>query len=156
VDLRFGFNVIDEIRRRFYLILWNSYKFFVDYASTSDWACEMERGELTVLDKWVLARLTEVVLETNKSLEKYDAATASRGIEEFIINDFSTWYIRRIRDRVGPNADPLDRSTVLSVIYGNLCTLSKLLAPFMPFISEEMYKNLTGDLSVHLTGYSSG
>ena len=155
-DLRFGFNVIDEIRRRFYLILWNSYKYFTDYAITSDWDCDLERGEMTALDRWVLARLTEVVILTNKSLEKYDAVTASRAIEEFVVNDLSTWYIRRIRDRVGPNAEEKDKNLVLGVIYGNLVTLSKILAPFMPYISEEMYKNLTDDVSVHLADYPQG
>lgn len=155
-NLKFGFNVIDDIRRRYYLIFWNVYKFFVDYASVSNWQCELDRGEKNVLDKWVLARLTEVVLEVNKSMEKFDAATASRTIEDFVVNDLSTWYVRRSRNRVGLNAEQADRNLVLGVIYGNLVTLSKLLAPFMPFISEEIYRNLTEDESVHLTAYPQG
>jgi isoleucyl-tRNA synthetase len=103
-----------------------------------------------------LARLTELVLLVNKSLEKYDAQTASRAIEDFVINDLSTWYVRRSRDRVGSNAEEKERNMVLGVLYGNLVTLSKLLAPFMPFISEEMYRNLTEDTSVHLTDYPLG
>jgi isoleucyl-tRNA synthetase len=156
VDLRFGFHVTDDIRRRYYLILWNVYKFFVDRASVEGWVCELERGELGILDKWILARLTELVLLVNKSLEKYDAQTASRAIEDFVINDLSTWYVRRSRDRVGSNAEEKERNMVLGVLYGNLVTLSKLLAPFMPFISEEMYRNLTEDTSVHLTDYPLG
>ena len=145
-----------ETRRRFYLILWNVYKFFVDRASVEGWVCELERGELRILDRWILARLTEVVLLVNESLGRYDAATASRAIEEFVVNDLSTWYVRRSRDRVGLNVDEKERNMVLGVLYGNLVTLSKLLAPFMPFIAEEMYKNLTSDLSVHLTDYPVG
>ncbi len=156
IDLKFGFNVTDDIRRRFYLILWNCYKFFIDRANIENWTCELKRGKETVLEKWILARLTEVVLKANSSLENYDAATASRAIEEFVENDLSTWYIRRVRDRVGPLADSRDKNLVLGVLYGNLVTLSKLLAPFMPFISEEIYKKLTGDLSVHLTSYPLG
>lgn len=156
VNLKFGFSTIDEVRRRFYLILWNSYKYFVDYASLTNWNCDLKRGDQTILDKWVLARLTEVVLEVNDSLEKYDAAGASRAIEDFLINDFSTWYIRRIRDRVGPNANERDRNLVLGILYGNLVTLTKLLAPFIPFISEEIFKNLTDDLSVHLADFPPG
>ncbi len=155
-NLKFGFNVIDDIRRRFYLIYWNTYKFFVDRASAVNWQCELERGELQLLDRWVLARLTEVVLGVNKYLEKYDAAAASRIIEEFVVNDLSTWYIRRVRDRVSPAAKEKDRNLVLGIIYGNLVTLAKLTAPFMPFITEEMYRNLTGDESVHLTDYPQG
>lgn len=156
VDLRFGYNMTDEIRRRYYLILWNVYKFFIDKASVENWSCKAQKEELRILDKWILARLTELVLLVNQSLEKYDAATASRAIEEFVVNDLSTWYVRRSRDRVGPNASSEEKNMVLSVLYGNLVTLSKLLAPFMPFISEEIYKNLTGDLSVHLTDYPLG
>src|SRR5258708_24946410 len=155
-DLKFGFNVIDGVRRRFYLILWNTYKFFVDRASVEDWVCEMERGELGILDKWILARLTEVVLLVNESLGKYDAQTASRAIEEFVVSDLSTWYVRRSRERVGPSSIEKEKNMVLGVLYGNLVTLSKLLAPFMPFISEEMYRNLTEDESVHLTDYPLG
>lgn len=157
IDLRFGYNVIDDIRRRFYLIFWNSYKFFIDKAIAFNWSCELEGGELKILDKWVLARLTEVVLKVNSSMEKYDIATASRTIENFIINDLSTWYIRRIRDRVGADSDSKDRNMVLGVLYGNLVALTRLIAPFMPFISEAMYLNLaTGDESVHLTNYPQG
>ncbi len=152
-NLHFGFSVADEIRRRFYLILWNSYKFFVDYARFSEWDSTKEGGELTILDKWILARLAKLVFLTNQKLPKFDAATSSKAIEGFIVNDFSTWYIRRSRDRVGPEASEQERNTTLSVIYEILITLSKLLAPFIPFITEEMYRNLTGDESVHLVDY---
>ncbi len=155
-NLNFGYGVADEIRRRFYLILWNSYKFFVDYANLANWSCELKRGGLTILDKWILARLTEVVLQVNDRLGKYDAATASRSIEDFVVNDFSTWYIRRSRDRVGVDAEKDDQTVTLSVMYGVLVTLSKLLAPFMPFISEEMFRNLVDEESVHLQDYPKG
>lgn len=161
-NLLFGFTVTDEIRRRFYLILWNSYKFFVDYALLANYSASEEFPRLRsgppseVLDKWILARLTEVILLVNERLSKYDAATSSRVIEDFIVNDFSTWYIRRSRDRAGPHSEAKDRNTVLSVMYGVLVTTAKLLAPFMPFISEEIYKNLTGEDSVHLQDYPLG
>ena len=159
INLNFGYTPAAEVKRRFYLILWNSYKFFIDYAITSNWDCGNQkdiRKQLTSLDKWILARLTQVVLEVNKGLEKYDASSASRAIEDFIVNDFSTWYIRRSRNRAGPEANPEDRNVALSVMYGVLVTTSKLLAPLMPFISEEMFRNLTQDESVHLTSFPEG
>lgn len=159
-NLLFGYHKADELRRRFYLILWNCYKFFVDYANLANWQCEETpkniKDKLTTLDKWILSSLTRTVLETNKSLGKYDAMTASRSIEDFVIGDFSTWYIRRSRDRVGPTADKADQTVFLSTTYGILVTLSKLLAPFMPFIAEEIYQNLTGEESVHLSDYPLG
>ncbi len=159
-NLLFGPNLVNDVKRRFYLILWNSYKFFVDYASMSGWECEMTpqdiRETLTVLDRWILSRLTETVQTVNKSLEKYDATVAARAIEDFVVNDFSTWYIRRSRDRVGPGADQRDQLIFLSTSYGVLATVTKLLAPFMPFISEAIYHNLTGEPSVHLTSFPQG
>ena len=158
-DVRFGYNLIDDVRKRFLLIFWNCYKFFIDYAILANWDCSLARGRLanlTALDKWILARLTEVVILANEKLEKYDAASASRAIEDFVVKDFSTWYIRRSRDRVGPEAEEQDRNVCLSVMYGILVTLTKLLAPFTPFITESMYRNLTGNKSVHLTDYPEG
>ena len=159
-NLLFGYHKADEVRRRFYLILWNSYKFFTDYANLAQWVCEKTPADitkkLTILDKWILASLTDLVLTVNASLQKYDAQTASRAIEEFTVNDLSTWYIRRSRDRVGPNAGSVDQNIFLSTFYGVLVTISKLSAPFMPFVSEEIYKSMTGDDSVHLSNYPLG
>ncbi len=159
VNLLFGYTPAAEVKRRFYLILWNSYKFFTDYAIAANWDCndsEKTRNILTVLDKWVLARLTEVVIGVNKSLEKYDAASASRMIEDFVVNDFSTWFIRRSRGRVSSEADNLDKNTALSVMYGVLITLTKISSPFIPFITEEIFKNLTKEESVHLESFPEG
>lgn len=138
------------------LILWNVYNFFVTYANLAHWNCDLKTGDLTVLDRWILARLTQLVIETNKNLDKYNTLLAIKSIEDFIINDFSTWYIRRSRERVSLYSDSEDRNTCLSVMYGVLVTLSKIMAPFMPFVSEEIYKNLTGDESVHLQNYPQG
>lgn len=159
-NLKFGYNNIDEVRRRFYLILWNSYKFFTDYANLSNWHCELidesVRAKLTVLDRWILASLTRVVLLANERMEHYDAMAATRAIEDFVINDLSTWYIRRSRSRVGISAAKEDQEVFLATLYGVLVTLSKLVAPFTPFVAEVMYQNLTSDESVHLANYPLG
>lgn len=159
-NLNFGYEVTDMVKRRFYLIFWNCYKFFIDYASLVDWDCsktpENIKNKLTVLDKWVLSRLTEVTLTVNEKLEKYDAMSSARAIEDFVVNDLSTWYIRRSRGRVGPNADKEDENIFLATTYGVFVTLSKLLAPFMPFISEEIFRNLTQEESVHLQDFPLG
>jgi len=142
------------------LILWNSYKYFVDYATTFGWDCNSEEAKeakehLTILDKWILARLTELVLDLKKNYESYDTSNIVKLLKDFAVNDLSTWYIRRSRDRIsGENTQ--DRNTALSVLYGVLVAYTKLLAPIAPFISEEIYKNLTGDESVHLTSFPEG
>ncbi|MDO8619083.1 MAG: isoleucine--tRNA ligase [Candidatus Daviesbacteria bacterium] len=151
----FSKDLVLEKHRKFTLILWNCYKYFVDYASLMSWNCDIKVGELTILDKWILARLTEVVLLVNEKLDKYDATSSSRAIENFV-GDFSTWYIRRSRDRIGFQADKNDSNTALSVMYGVLVTVSKLLAPFMPFVSETIFNNLVGDGSIHLQDYPTG
>ncbi len=157
-NLLFGYNAASEAKRRFYLILWNSYKFFVDYANLTNWEIRDIRkiGEIGILDKWILVRLNQLVFTVSMGLEKYDAVSASRAIEDFIVNNFSTWYIRRSRDRVGPEADEGDKNIALSVIYEVLVTVSKLLAPFLPFIAEEIFRNLTQEKSVHLQGFPQG
>ncbi len=147
----FSKDILLERHRKFILILWNCYKFFVDYANLNNFSTLKESGPTfqvsNVLDKWVLAKLNELIFLVNESLEKYDASTASRAIEDFVVNDFSTWYIRRSRNRI---------STCLPVMNEVLVTLSKLLAPFTPFIAEELYRNLTGEESVHLQDYPEG
>ncbi len=155
-NLLFGYHVTDEIRRRFYLIFWNTYKFFIDYALLANWECDKKLGDLTILDKWILVKLTNLVLLVNKKLANFDGAASSRAIEEFIVNDFSTWYIRRSRNRVGPEAKEQERNTTLSVMYGVLVTVCKITAPFMPFITEEIFKNLTNETSVHLQPFPLG
>jgi len=155
-NLLFGPNNAAEVKRRFYLILWNCYKFFVDYAALSNWSKDLKKSDHSSMDKWVLARLTQLTQKVNESLGKFNVYTSARLIEEFVVNDFSTWYIRRSRDRVGPEAEELDRNACLSVMYEVLVALTKLLAPFIPFITEEMYRNLTSDVSIHLTDYPLG
>lgn len=159
-DVNFSNDGVPEVTRGFLLILWNSYKYFIDYANTFGWDCNSEeakeaREHLTVLDKWILARLTELVLELKKGFENYNTSDVVKSLREFAVNDLSTWYIRRSRNRInGDNTQ--DRNTAFAVLYGVLVTYTKLLAPIAPFISEEIYKNLTGDESVHLVSFPEG
>jgi len=159
-DVNFSNDGVPEVTRGFLLTLWNCYKYFVDYGNIFDFSCEKydpkeSVSKLKVLDKWVLARLTELVLALNKSYETYDTVTATKLIREFVVNDFSTWYIRRNRDRVNGDNET-ERNTALSVMYGVLVVLSKVMAPLAPFISDEMFRNLTDGESVHLENFPVG
>lgn len=152
----FSKDLLSEKMRRFTLILWNSYKFFTDYANLVEGEILLDTEDKlnrTVLDRWVISRLNQVVELVGDKLDKYDFHTSSRLIEDFVVGDLSTWYIRRSRDRVGPAADKDDEKAFLSTSFEVLVTLSKLLAPFMPFVSEIIYQNLTNEESVHLTDY---
>ncbi len=129
------------------LILWNSYNFFITYANIDRWKLETRNSKLetkNVLDKWILSKLNNLILEVTDGLEKYDTSLPITKIQKFI-EDFSTWYIRRGRDRVGLSADnSQDKESFYQTTYEVLLTLSKLLAPITPFIAEEIYLNLTG------------
>jgi isoleucyl-tRNA synthetase len=153
-NLLFGYKIADETRRRFHLMLWNVYNFFVTYANLDGWSPKKQLKayslRLTALDEWILARLDRTVKGVTGHLEKYDAFLASAAIEAFV-NDLSLWYIRRSRNRVGPAADnKKDKEVFYHTCYLSLVTLSKLLAPFTPFLAEVIYKNLTKEESVHL------
>lgn len=153
-NMLFGYRVADEVRRRFHLKLWNVYNFFVTYANVDGWQPTNKKPKSqNVLDQWILIRLNETVDLVTSSLEKYDAYVASAEIEKFV-DDLSLWYVRRSRDRVGPAAESeRDREAFYNTTYNTLCTLSKLMAPITPFVSETIYRNLTKEESVHLSDW---
>lgn len=156
-NLLFGYKKADEVRRRFHLILWNIYNFFVTYALIDKWSPDQTKFSANIsgnlLDKWIISRLHGTIKSTTSGLEEFNAQKASLALESFV-NDLSLWYIRRSRDRVGPSAqDPQSKKDFYETTYEILFVLSKLLAPFMPYISEEIYTNLTGHESVHLANW---
>jgi len=142
-NLLFGYHKADEVRRRFHLMLWNVYNFFVTYANVDNVKCQtLNVKSKNVLDKWILFRLHQLIKTVTDSLDKYEAQTASLAIEKFV-EDLSLWYVRRSRDRVGPTVkDGDDKNCCYATLYEVLVTLSKLLAPFTPFLAEEIYQNL--------------
>ena len=147
INLRFGYHLADETRRRFHLLLWNTYNYFVTYGLLDNYNGQKISEIKNVLDKWIISKLNNLIKIVTSSLEGYDAYTASLAIETFV-NDFSTWYIRRSRDRVLD-----DRKDFYGVCLEVFETLSKLLAPFTPFLAEEIFKNLSIEESVHLQNW---
>lgn len=153
----FGYKNADEVRRRFFLKLWNIYNFFVTYANLDGWQpAESAKSQIesaNVLDRWIMARLNDTINTVTISLDGFDAYNATGAIDKFV-DDFSLWYVRRSRDRVGPAADnPEDKNAFYETSYFVLHTLTRILAPFTPFIAEEIFKNLTKEESVHLTAW---
>ncbi|MBI2040296.1 isoleucine--tRNA ligase [Candidatus Microgenomates bacterium] len=159
-DVNFSNDGVPEVTRGYLLILWNSYKYFVDYANTFNWDCNLEDAKnaknfLNILDKWILAKLTKLVIDLKNNYENYDTSTIVKLLRDFVVNDLSTWYIRRSRERISGD-DIKDRNVGFSVLYGVLVTYTKVLAPIAPFIAEEIYKNLTAEESVHLQTFPEG
>lgn len=154
-NLLFGYRKADETRRKFHLMLWNIYNFFITYAEADGWKPVKNSRISTsnILDEWIVSRFNKTLKIVTEALENYDVQKASTEIEVFV-NDLSLWFVRRSRDRVGPSSeDKKDRDECYSTLYFVLENLSKILAPFIPFISEEMYTNLTGEESVHLADW---
>ena len=164
-NLNFGYGTADEARRQFIIPLWNVYSFFVTYANIDryDPATPAPPHEArSELDRWILSELDSLVMEVTEGLENYAPQTASRAAERFV-EYLSNWYVRRSRRRfwksgvVGEGADE-DKLSAYATLYECLVTLTKLLAPFMPFVTEIMHQNLArsvdeGSESVHLESY---
>ncbi len=154
-NMKFGYTIADETRRRFHLIIWNVYKFFVTYAGIDNWEPSKEKSaensqQLTILDRWILERLDQTVFSATESIKNYQAYLAAQAIEEFV-SDLSTWYLRRSRKRVGVGADEVqDKHAFYATMHQVLTVLMRLIAPMVPFFADDIYRNLTGEPSVHL------
>lgn len=149
-NLNFGYHLAQKTRRQFHLFFWNIYRFFITYAILADFSPQGKRSEYE-LDRWILSRLHHLIGKVSANLDRYQPYQASGLIQDFIKNDLSLWYIRRSRSRLEPaNEDKKDRQACLETLYEVLLTLSKILAPFLPFLAEEVYQNLKEGLSVHL------
>jgi isoleucyl-tRNA synthetase len=145
---RFSLEAIGEGVRLFLNTLWNTYGFYVLYENAAGEALEAPAGPPTDLDRWVLSRLGATVEAVTDRLDAFDATTAAREIAAFV-DDLSNWYVRRSRRRFW-DGDPRAFATLREA----LVTVSRLLAPFTPFVADEIYDNLDGELaSVHLTDW---
>jgi len=146
-NLLFGFGKADEVRRQFLIPLWNVYSFFVTYANIDGWEPmgQGPEGE-TALDKWILARLNQVVVKTIDCLENYDAYAATMLVEPFL-DDLTNWYVRRSRRRFWKSEHDADKNAAYATLYQVLTTLCRLLAPLVPFVTEAMYQNLVRSVS---------
>ncbi|MEX0658400.1 MAG: isoleucine--tRNA ligase [Egibacteraceae bacterium] len=154
---RVGPEPLDEVTRKFLLTLWNTYYFFATYARIDGWEPASSQappvGERQVLDRWVLAELAEVVRVVDRSLDGFDATTAGRAIAVFV-DDLSNWYVRRSRQRFWTaddvtSAPGADKDAAFSTLHECLVTLAALVAPFIPFLADELYGNLVGAVDPH-------
>ncbi len=137
------------------LLLWNVYNFFVTYAAIDKWAPEEKEFTPTqVMDRWILSRMHgNIQTVTQNGYETYDTPEIVSQAWNFM-RDLSQWYVRRIRDRVGPSApNGNDKDDAYQALWTVLTEYTKALAPLIPFITEEIYRNLTGEESVHLASW---
>lgn len=149
---RFDIKGMRDIMNRVFRMLWNSYSFFTMYAIIDKWEAKKKWKSKNLLDMWIISELNMLIKNVDEKLEGYDIYTAAGMIERFVDN-LSNWYIRRSRKRFWKSEDDADKENAYQTLYVVLVELSKLMAPFTPFIAEEIYKNLTGEESVHLAKF---
>jgi isoleucyl-tRNA synthetase len=159
-NLLFGWGPAEEVKRKL-LVLWNAYSFFVTYANldkVNPRAYELAISERPLLDRWIIARLHQVVRSANLEMDRFNVAAVTRDVERFI-DDLSNWYIRRSRRRFWKSENDTDKASAYKTLYEVLTTLIATLAPIMPFLTERMYQNLvrsvepTAPESIHLLDY---
>jgi isoleucyl-tRNA synthetase len=167
-DLLFGYKRGDETRRRFIIPLWNVYGFLVNYARLDGWEPQFEFDPAfpegptpksdNLLDRWILARLNQTVKTVTSSIENSDPLDAALA-HEALLDDLTNWYVRRSRRRFWKSERDADKNTAYATLYHVMVKLIKLLAPFIPFITEAMYQNLVTAIrpgaygSVHHTSW---
>jgi isoleucyl-tRNA synthetase len=161
---RFSTKLLEETIRKFFLTLWNTYSFFTLYANIDCFIPQPltvdsdQPKAFTELDKWIISELNRLVSEVSKLMDGYNPTSAARKIEGFVDN-LSNWYVRRNRRRFWKSENDADKLAAYTTLYQCLVTLSQLLAPFVPFIAEELYQNLSCSVnpqareSVHLTDF---
>ncbi len=142
VNLNFGYGPAHEVVRRFFLPLWNTYSFFVTYATLDGWLpSPVDEATLTLLDRWILSRLDALTAEVRGRLDTYDAAAACRAMEAFV-DDLSNWYVRRNRRRFWKGELDADKAAAYATLHEVLVTFTRLLAPIVPHLADALWQNL--------------
>jgi isoleucyl-tRNA synthetase len=157
---RFSEQLVSEVTRQFFLTLWNVYSFFVIYANIDKFSpgSQVTQAEPSELDRWIISELNQLIADVDDALDGYNPTEAGRRIEDFTGN-LSNWYVRRSRRRFWKSENDADKLSAYATLYQCLVTLSKLLAPFTPFLAEEIYQNLVVSVypqapdSVHLADF---
>ena len=158
---RFHGGAVVEGQRKFMGTLWNTYAFFVLYANIDGFDATkytLDYDKLSVMDKWLLSRLNTVVAAVDKNLENYEILQTTKLLQDFV-DDLSNWYVRRSRERFWVSGMPQDKINAYMTLYTTLVTFCKLAAPMIPFMTEDIYRNLVCSIdknapeSVHLCDY---
>lgn len=161
-NLKFDEKGVDEVRRKFFGTLYNTYSFFSLYANVDDFDYsqpEVPLNERPEIDRWILSALHSLIKGVDKELGNYDPTRAGRLIDNFVNDDLSNWYVRLNRKRFWGKEMSKDKLSAYQTLYTCLETVAKLLAPFAPFYSDQLYLDLTkatgrgGEQSVHLAKY---
>ena len=158
---RFHGKAVQEGQRKFMGTLWNTYAFFVLYANIDEFDATkytLDYASLSIMDRWLLSKLNTVVGEVDKNLENYRIPEAARALQEFV-DEMSNWYVRRSRERFWAKGMEQDKINAYMTLYTALVTIAKAAAPMIPFMTEDIYRNLVCSIdkeapeSVHLCDF---
>jgi isoleucyl-tRNA synthetase len=161
-NLKFDLAGIDEVRRKFFGTLYNTYSFFSLYANVDGFTyreAELQNSERPELDRWILSLLNTLVKDVTEAYETYEPTKAGRAISEFVSENLSNWYVRLSRKRFWGGEYDADKISAYQTLYTTLETIAKLTAPIAPFYSDQLYRDLNKvakrevDQSVHLTKF---
>ncbi len=159
---RFSVDLVGEVVKKFWSTLWNTYSFFVTYANLDEWTPDKEAPSVEnrdLLDQWVLAELNMLTRDVTDAMENYDVTAATRPVQEFV-EQLSNWYVRLSRRRFWKSEGDDEKMSAYATLYECLVTVSKLIAPTMPFLSDVIYRNLVTEVtknapeSVHLAKWA--
>lgn len=154
--LKFDMEGLKEVYSKFFNPLKNTYSFFAMYANIDEVdtdKCQVPYKKREEIDKWLLSKYNKLIKNVRESFEEYDLNKVVHYLTSFVSEDLSNWYIRRNRNRFWASELDNSKKSVYITTYEVLVGLAKLIAPITPFISEELYRNLTNEESVHLTDY---
>ncbi len=158
---RFSGKIVMEGQRKFMGTLWNTYAFFVLYANIDDFDATkytLDYDKLSVMDKWLLSKLNSVIKEVDDNLDKYRIPEAGKALQDFV-DEMSNWYVRRSRERFWAKGMEQDKINAYMTLYTALVNISKAAAPMVPFMTEDIYRNLVLSIdkaapeSIHLCDY---
>ena len=161
IPTRFDASLVSETQRKFMGTLWNTYAFFTTYAEIDGYdpsKYNLKDCKLSLTDRWILSKLNTLVKNTDEGLQNYEITETARAIQDFV-DILSNWYVRVGRDRYWGNGLTEDKIAADTTLYTVLATLARLIAPYMPFMAEQMYQNLVRGFypdapeSVHLNRY---
>ena len=153
-------NGVRESYAKMFLTLWNVYRFHADYAVLDGFDPDKDSGfvpvsERSPLDRWILSKLTEMADDYHSNFVSWDFHKAGRGLEDFVVNDLSNWYVRRSRRRLWDEADSNDKRACQHTLHEVLLVVCRLMAPVSPFTPDHIHRSLTGS-SVHLADWPVG
>ena len=143
-NLKFDEAGVDEVRRKFFGTLYNTYAFFALYANIDGWTPQTpDQGSLTEIDRWIVSRLNSLIRDVRAAYEDYDIKTAGRLIESFVCDDLSNWYVHLNRKRYWAGAMTSDKQAAYQTLYAALYNVAVLMAPIAPFFADRLYLDLT-------------